>query len=139
MLISDSIILTPLRRIETQGGDVLHALKCHDCGFFGFGEAYFSWIEHGAVKAWKRHTRMTMNLIVPIGNVRFVFYLGADQFRVEEIGEARYQRITVPPGLWFGFQGCAQPRSLVLNLADIIHDPKESERLSQANINFDWS
>lgn len=139
MLTSDSIILTPLPRIETQGGDVLHALRCNDHCFVGFGEAYFSWIDYGAVKAWKRHTRMTMNLIVPFGNVRFVFYLGSDRFRVEEIGEARYQRITVPPGLWFGFQGCSQSRSLVLNLADMIHDPKEAERLSEANINFNWS
>ena len=136
---ADSITLSPLARIEAHGGDVLHVLKSNDPGFAGFGEAYFSRIEHRAVKAWKRHTRMTMNLIVPIGHVRFVFYLGDDRFRVLEIGEANYQRITIPPGLWFGFQGCAQHCSLVLNIADIVHDPEEYERLPQANIKFDWS
>jgi dTDP-4-dehydrorhamnose 3,5-epimerase len=139
MLKSDPIIITPLRRIETHGGDVMHALKSSEHCFVGFGEAYFSWIEHGAVKAWKRHTQITMNLIVPIGNVRFVFCLGPDLFRVVEIGEAYYCRITVPPGLWFGFQGCSQSRSLVLNLADMIHDPMEVERLSVDNIQFAWS
>ena len=45
------ILITPLRRIETTGGDVLHAMKHSDEGSAGFGEAYFSWVSGGAVKA----------------------------------------------------------------------------------------
>ena len=83
------ILVTPLRRIETAGGDVLHAMKKTDAGYTGFGEAYFSWVSAGAIKAWKRHTQMTMNVVVPVGQVRFVFRCinadGADEFRVEDI------------------------------------------------------
>lgn len=104
-----NVFVTELRRIDVKGGDVMHAIKKEDLQSDGFGEAYFSWISAGAIKAWKRHLRMTMNLIVPVGNVRFVFRaidaFGVDQFRVEEIGENCYARITVPPGIWFGFQG----------------------------------
>jgi dTDP-4-dehydrorhamnose 3,5-epimerase len=134
------ILVTPLARIPTTGGDVLHAMRQHDAGFAGFGEAYFSWISEGAVKAWKRHLRMTMNAIVPVGQVRFVFRLdGADELRVEEIGENRYARLTVPPGIWFGFQGLAEPKSLVLNIANTPHDPNEVQRLALSEIKYAWN
>jgi dTDP-4-dehydrorhamnose 3,5-epimerase len=134
------ILLTPLSRIETGGGDVLHAMKQGDVGYAGFGEAYFSWVFADVVKGWKRHTRMTMNLAVPVGQVRFVFRLdGSDEFRVEEIGIGRYMRITVPPGVWFGFQGLAAPQSLVLNIASIPHDPDEVERVGLSDVKYVWN
>jgi len=139
----DDILLTPLKRIETTGGDVLHAMKQSDVGYAGFGEVYFSWVSAGAVKAWKRHIGMTMNVVVPVGQVRFVFRcvnsVGADEFRIEEIGVERYARITVPPGIWFGFQGLNTPQSLVMNIASIAHDPNEVERMALSDINYDWS
>lgn len=136
----DDIKITPLSRITTEGGDVLHAMKQSDAGYTGFGEAYFSWVASGTVKAWKRHLRMTMNVVVPVGLVRFVFRLdGADEFRVEEIGVDRYARLTVPPGIWFGFQGLAEPQSLVLNIANISHDPNEVQRLALSEINYAWN
>jgi len=136
----DDILITPLARIATTGGDVLHAMKQSDTGYAGFGEAYFSWVAAGAVKAWKRHSRMTMNVIVPMGLVRFVFRLdGVDEFRVEKIGRDHYVRLTVPPGIWFGFQGLAEPQSLVLNIANILHDPNEVERLALSDIKYDWA
>lgn len=134
------IIVTPLMRVSVAGGDVQHAMKRSDAGYVDFGEAYFSWVGNGAIKAWKRHTRMTMNLVVPMGLVRFVFWVGGvDAFRVEEVGEDRYVRLTVPPGIFFGFQGLAEPQSLVLNIASIPHDPNEVERLTLSDINYCWS
>lgn len=134
------VIVTPLARISTVGGDVLHAMKQNDAGYATFGEAYFSWVEIGAVKAWKRHTLMTMNIVVPVGNVRFVFHQdGTDEFRIEDIGVDRYARITVPPGIWFGFKGLVAPQSLVLNIASIPHDPSEVKRLALSEINYEWS
>ena len=138
----DDILVTPLRRIETAGGDVLNAMKHCDVGYDGFGEAYFSWVSVRAVKAWKRHTRMTMNIVVPVGQVKFVFRSinadGSNKFLVEEIGIDRYARITVPAGIWFGFQGLSDPQSLVMNIASIAHDPNEVERLPLLDINYDW-
>lgn len=139
----DDILVTPLRRIDTDGGDVLHIMRQNDNGYIGFGEAYFSCVYVGAIKAWKRHTRMTMNLVVPLGHVRFVFRCinvdGDEEFRTEEIGIDRYVRITVPPGIWFGFQGMGSTQSLVLNIASIPHDPNEVERLALADINYAWN
>lgn len=135
----NDIAVSPLARIPVQGGDVLHAMKKSDSGYAGFGEAYLSCVQHGVVKAWKRHLRMTMNIIVPVGLVRFVFAVeGEQQFRIETIGDAQYSRITVPPGVWFGFQGVAATESMVLNLASIEHDPEEVERLPVSAMPFVW-
>jgi dTDP-4-dehydrorhamnose 3,5-epimerase len=138
----DDILVTPLRRIETVGGDVLHAMKKSDSGYIDFGEAYFSWVTSGAIKAWKRHTLMTMNVVVPVGQVNFVFCCvnrdGVEEFRVEQIGVDRYARITVPPDIWFGLQGLHASPSLVLNIASIPHDQNEVERLALTEINYEW-
>ena len=122
----DDIIVTPLKRIPTVGGDVMHALKNSDNGFKGFGEVYFSWVEMGSIKAWKCHQHMTLNLVVPIGEVSFVFHLSKQKniFRTENIGKERYVRLTVPPGVWFGFQGKATGKSLLMKALMLISQVK---------------
>jgi len=137
----EDILVTPLMRIPTIGGDVMHALKNSDNGFNGFGEVYFSWVERGAIKAWKCHQHMTLNLVVPFGEVSFVFHIKDQEkyFRTENIGEERYSRLTVPPGIWFGFQGKASGRSLLMNLADIEHDPEEVLNKPVSNFFYDWN
>lgn len=132
------ILVTPLKRIPLKGGDVLHGMKCSDPGYVEFGEAYFSIIEAGAVKAWKRHLRMTLNFVVPIGSVHFVFMDGTGAIREEMAGVDHYVRLTVPPGIWFGFRGLCAPYSMLMNIADIPHDPEEIERKGQEEIMFNW-
>jgi dTDP-4-dehydrorhamnose 3,5-epimerase len=138
----EDIIVTPLKRIPTLGGDVLKILTIKDPGYVSFGEAYISIIKSGEIKAWKRHREMTLNLVVPSGEIRIVFFASDSEretiFRVEEIGERNYSRITVPPGIWFGFQGIHAEPSLLLNLASIPHDPNESDRLDISEIKFNW-
>ena len=135
------ILVTPLRRIPTIGGDVMHALKDSDDGFNGFGEVYFSWVEQGAIKAWKYHQHMTLNLVVPLGEISFVFHRKDQEncFRTENIGEEKYVRLTVPPGIWFGFQGRGSGQSLLMNLADMAHDPDEVLRKKTSEIVYNWS
>ena len=136
----DNITMTPLEQIPTTGGTVMHALKCSDPGFLGFGEVYFSNVEHGFVKAWKCHQRMTLNLVVPLGKIRFVFHLPGKTggFRIEDIGENKYERITVPPRIWFGFKGEGSGNNLLMNLADIKHDPNEILHKKVNEINYNW-
>ena len=137
----DDILVTPLKRIPTVGGDVLHALKKTDAGFDGFGEIYFSWVEQGAIKAWKYHKRMTLNLVVPVGEVSFVFHLTnqKNNFWTENIGEERYLRLTVPPGIWFGFKGLTSGYSLLMNVIDLEHDPDEVLRKEISEFDYDWN
>lgn len=137
----NKIQITPLRRISTQGGDVLKVLMKEEDSFKNFGEAYFSEVHANAVKGWKFHRRMTLNLVVPVGMVRFVFCdekNGVTEFRIIEIGSENYSRITVSPGIWFGFKGLAKGVSLVLNIADVVHDPDEVERRAVEEITYNW-
>ena len=137
----DDILVTHLKRIPTDGGDVMHALKHSDNGFNGFGEIYFSWVQQGAIKAWKCHQRMTLNLVVPVGEVSFVFHLTNQKniYRTENIGEERYVRLTVPPGIWFGFQGRGSGQSLLMNLADMVHETDEVLRKKTSEFVYNWS
>ena len=137
----NNIIVTNLKKMPTEGGDVLHYLKSSDIGFKKFGEVYFSWIKNNSIKAWKMHKKMTLNLAVPIGKVRFVFYTNSNSelYREEIIGEDTYSRLTVPPCIWFGFQGLSQKPSLLANVANIEHDPDEVNKVDKSYFSFDWS
>ena len=96
-------------------------------------------VDAGVTQGWKCHTQMTMNIIVPVGQVRFVFYSkDANEFRVEDIGVERYVRITVPPGIWFAFRGLISSQSLVLNIASIEYSSEEVDRKTLGEINYDW-
>ena len=131
------IIIKSLKKFNLEDGDVLHALKCSENEFNGFEEAYFSTIKKNKIKAWKKHNRMTMNLIVPIGNVQFIFYHEKKNFlRSAIIGEDNYSRITVPPKIWFGFKGLSSRTSYILNISNLSHDPSEVERQSLTFLKF---
>ena len=135
----DKIMITPLKRVAVSGGDVLHAMKNSDDGYVGFGEAYFSLVESGVVKAWTLHSQMTLNLVVPVGEVYFVFIDSNGYKREEKIGNGNYARLTVPPMIWFGFKGVSKGTSLLVNIADIEHSPDEVERKELSDIKYDWS
>lgn len=125
-----ALLITPLKRINHIKGDIYHAIKATDPGYAGFGEAYFTTVHRGEVKGWKKHLRMTMNLIVVQGNVRF-FIKASDADAAISItaGESNYVRITVPPKHWVAFEGIGTHLNLVLNVADLPHDPAEAENL----------
>jgi dTDP-4-dehydrorhamnose 3,5-epimerase len=133
--------ITPLDIIETDGGNVMHAMKESSLDYSGFGEAYFSQIHKGAIKAWKRHTKMTLNILVPFGEIRFILIDDIEdsnnQFQEVIISKNNYCRLTVPPMIWMGFQGIAR-ESLLLNIANIEHDPEEVDKMNLKQIKFNW-
>jgi dTDP-4-dehydrorhamnose 3,5-epimerase len=140
----DGVLLTPLRHIPGAAGAVMHALKRSAPGHAGFGEAYFSEIHEGAIKSWRRHSRVTMNLVVVRGQVRFVLHDDragsptAGRFQDVSIGERNYARLTVPPGLWLSFRGEGPGTSLILDIIDEEHDPAEAETCELSAIGFSW-
>ena len=48
---------------------------------------YFSVVNPGVVKGWKLHKKMTCNLIVPIGTIKFVISKNLIDFDTFELGE----------------------------------------------------
>jgi dTDP-4-dehydrorhamnose 3,5-epimerase len=143
----NGVTLSSLRLINTSGGNVMHALKSSDPSFAGFGEAYFSVVHHGAVKGWKRHRRMTMNLVVCVGRIRLVLHDDRPQSPTAGSYEQHilspdtpdsYARLTVPPGIWTAFQGVGEGMNLLLNIANIEHDPAETEGRELDAISWQW-
>jgi len=139
----EDVVLTPLKIIEVPGGSVLHAMKKNELGYCNFGEAYFSEIEPNKIKAWKRHREMTLNLIVPNGEIRFILYDDRNdnkcKFQEVILSKKNYYRLTIPPMIWLGFQGKYNDNSILLNIANQIHDPDEIDRKKINEIKFDWS
>ena len=132
----DGVTLTPLKQITHPKGDIFHAMKASDDGFSGFGEAYLSTVNQGEAKGWKKHTEMTLNLIVVIGEIEFVVY-DDNRFYGVKLSKNNYQRLTVGPGLWLAFRGL-DSENMLLNLASIEHDPNESENVDLGIFNYSW-
>jgi len=135
----DGIILTPLKQIYNSKGDIFHAMKKSDEGYDGFGEAYFSTIYKGDIKGWKKHTKMTLNLVVPFGEIEFVVYNeNIKEFFSVSLSQNNYQRLTILPNLWLSFRGISE-NSMLLNLASIEHDPTEAVNIELEEIKYEWS
>jgi len=133
----DGVTLTPLKKITHPKGDIFHAMKASDDGFFGFGEAYFSTVNQGEVKGWKKHTEMTLNLVVVTGEIKFVVY-DDNSFYSVKLSKNNYQRLTVEPGLWLAFKGISV-ENMLLNLASIEHNTNESKNVDMCGFNYDWN
>ena len=134
----DGVILTPLKQIYHPKGDIFHAMKKSDIGFDGFGEAYFSTINQNDIKGWKKHTKMTLNIIVPVGNIEFVVYdENSKEFFSTKLSHNNYQRLTIKAGLWMAFKGLDK-YNMLLNLASIEHDPNEAINIGIEEIKYEW-
>ena len=136
--------ISPLKIIESPNGNVFHVMKNTDKEYISFGEAYFSSTNPNSIKGWKRHKIMQLNIIVNVGSIRFVIYddrknshtLGC--FQEEVLSLENYCRLTIPPMVWFAFQGTAKTKSILLNIASIPHNTKEVETQPLEKFNFHW-
>lgn len=130
----DGVVVTPLRRIADDRGAVMHMLRVDSPVFRQFGEIYFSSVHPGKIKAWHYHHRMGLNYAVPVGRINFVLFdprpHSSTHGQVQEIavGGDDYALVSVPPGLWTGFQCVGGETALVANCATLAHDPSEAER-----------
>ena len=142
--IIEGISLIPQKIIETDGGYVLHGIKKSDNNFFGFGEAYFSTVNYREIKGWKRHSEMVLNIVVPIGKIKFVIYddrpnsSSYNKFQEIIISRDNYQRLTLPPMLWLAFQGISKNSNMLLNIANIEHGSDDVAKRQIDYFDFEW-
>ncbi len=135
----DGIILTPLKKIYHPKGEILKAITKSDTVFSEFGEAYFSVINQGDIKGWKKHTKMISNLIVVTGEIEFVFHNEiTKEFFNTKISQNNYKRLTIKPGLLMAFRGIKK-NNILFNLSNIEHDPNETTNIDLNEIDYRWS
>ena len=114
-------------------------MKNSDFVYDGFGEAYFSNINKNQIKGWKLHSLMTLNIIVPVGVIKFVLYnnIKNEYFDIN-LSQSNYQRLTIKPNLWVAFMGL-EKENMLLNLANIEHNPQESKSMDIDAIKYNWN
>ena len=142
----EGVIISPLKKIPDQRGMVMHMLRSDSSCFTTFGEIYFSVVNSGVVKAWKKHHRMTQNFAVPVGQIKLVIYDDRAESStfglVQEIltGIDEYFLVHIPPMLWYGFQGLSSDAAMIANCASIPHDSEEVERqeYNSSTIPYKW-
>jgi dTDP-4-dehydrorhamnose 3,5-epimerase len=82
---------------------------------------------------------------VPIGEIQFVLYDSRPHSPTKNIlqeitlSRNNYQRLTVPPMVWMGFQSRGKKTALLLNIANISHNPDEVENKLITEIRYDWN
>jgi len=141
------VSVRPLRQIVDERGKVMHMLRRDAPWFDKFGEIYFSVVNPGVVKGWHLHKKMTLNYAVVSGQIKLVLYdvrpKSPTRGRLQEIstGQDHYALVTVPPGVWNGFQGISSFPAIVANCATVAHDPAEIVRIdpSSKDIPYDWA
>lgn len=137
----DGVRLVPLKVIEDTRGALLHVLRADSPLFSRFGEVYLSEINPGVTKGWKRHLRMTQHLAVPSGRVKLALHDDRPGSPTEgvtsscELGRPdAYALLVVPPLVWYGWTCLSDRPALLVNCADLPHDPAESEIRTPAGV-----
>ncbi|MFZ3122449.1 MAG: dTDP-4-dehydrorhamnose 3,5-epimerase family protein [Thermodesulfovibrionales bacterium] len=131
----EGVVIHELKQITDERGKVMHMLRSDSPLFTGFGEIYFSVINIGAIKAWKKHLKMTQHFAVPVGDIRLVIYddrknsVSCGKLEIIEIGESNFSLVRIPPLVWYGFKGISSIPALIVNCTDLPHDSSEAEKL----------
>lgn len=126
--------LEPLMVHQDARGALLHVLRADSALFTRFGEVYLSEINPGVMKGWKRHLRMTQHIAVPAGRVKFSLHDDrpgsptAGATASCELGRPdAYALLVVPPLVWYAWACLGDRPAMLVNCADLPHDPAESE------------
>lgn len=130
---SDQIIISPLKRIANPYGDILHIIQLGSPGTSVIQEVYASQVHQEVTKGWKRHLRLTLNIVVITGSIRFYFYDNRNFYDPRKSTivcspDSCHARLTIPPLVWVAFTGLSHHNMLINSISEL-HDPQEAENL----------
>ena len=134
----DEISIKNLSIINNKKGDILKGFLKSDNKTINVKEVYFSEINPKQIKAWKKHNKMTSNLIAVKGEIKIVVQKKDKSFVTEIISKKNYKMISIPPNFWFGFQCISIEAGMLVNISNEEHDDLESDQLDIEKIVFDW-
>jgi dTDP-4-dehydrorhamnose 3,5-epimerase len=143
----EGIEILPLKIIRDERGAVMHMIRSTDSHFTKFGEIYFSIVNPGVIKGWKKHKEISQNMVVPEGMIQIVFYDEREnsktygQIKTIEFGVDNYILVKIPPNIWYAFKAVSSTHALIANCTTAPHDPLESESLPLDSniIPYSWS
>ena len=132
------IKIRKLSIIENNKGDVLKGFLKSENRDIDIKEVYFSEINPNEIKAWKKHKKMTSNLIAVKGEIKIVIQKKDKSFITEIISKKNYKMVSIPPNFWFGFKCTGSEVGMLVNISNEEHDDLESDQLDIEKIVFDW-
>ena len=141
----EGVGLFQLKRFFDKRGAVLRVMRADDDFYGEIGEVYCSYVKPNCVKAWHLHKSMTLNYVVPNGDIELVLFdvrpHSSTRFvkQIFRIGlSGVYALVRIPPGVWNGFKSISTSRgTLVINVTDIPHDPKEIVRKAPDKLKYE--
>ena len=142
------LIVKKLKIVSTDKGDVLHMIRNDEDSFNSFGECYFSEVNPGCIKGWKKHSLQNQFFSVPVGRLKLVLFDDRESSetykKTNEIILGRpdsYYRINIPPGIYYSFKCLTNTPTLIVNCTDIPHSVDESLTLELNNtiIPYKWN
>lgn len=122
--------INDLKIFNDERGNVQHGMKYTDKGSFGIEEVYFSTVNHGFYKGWKKHQKMVLNLIVLEGKV--LFYLANSEFNEFKeiiISKDDAKRISIMPNQWLAFTSLIKPCSTIMNIANLTNNKDMTDNI----------
>jgi dTDP-4-dehydrorhamnose 3,5-epimerase len=135
----DEISIKNLSIINNKKGDILKGFLKSDNKNINVKEVYFSEINPKQIKAWKKHKKMTSNLIAVKGEIKIVVQRKDKSFITEIISKKNYKMVSIPPNFWFGFQCVGDKAGMLVNISNEEHDDLESDQLDIEKILFNWN
>lgn len=144
----EGLILKPLQAHCDDRGRVMEMLRADDPFYAGFGQAYFSTIYPGVIKAWHAHQRQTDTMVVIKGMCKIGFFddrpesTTCGQSKMVVAGEHRPLLVQIPPGIYHGFKAISHEEVLLVNLPNEPYNPASPDELRLAwndpSIPFNW-
>ena len=141
------VLVEKINEIINPNGSVLKMLNNNSKGFIKFGECYFSEVFSGSVKGWKIHSKQTQNLTVPVGQLKMVLIdlrkTSDTHMKIFEILIGRphdFYRLSIPPGIAYGFECISKITALIVNCTDTKYDALENQTipLNDVSIPYSW-
>jgi len=143
----DGVIVVRRNKIPDERGSILHMLKKEDPEFIKFGEIYFSNIFPNVIKGWHIHSKMELNYVTVVGDIKLVLYDDREGSKTRGglmeifMGERNSLLVKVPKMIWNGFKCVGLKEAVVANCSSLSHDPGEIKRLDPLSkeIPYDWT
>lgn len=130
----NGVRIIPKKQIIDKRGKIMHMMRNDDENFTKFGEIYFSYSHPNTIKAWYLHKHTTINYVCLIGKIKLVLFddrkKSPTKGNLQEIFMTTedYNLLCIPLGIWYGFKTIENKFSIVANLSNLPHNPKEMLR-----------
>lgn len=113
--------------IKSNSGKIFKYIDKNKSYFKKFGEVYVNILESKKNVDWIFHKKCQCLLLVIVGKIKFITKKRNNKKNIVILDAKKNQLVVIPPKTWFSFSSITS-KSILLNLIDKPHDPKETIR-----------